>query len=147
MSNTPAEIKDHLPFINLATGRVLVFGLGLGMVVGALLQKEGINHITVVELEQDVIDLVGSYYQSISNKVTIKRADAFAYDDEQFYDYVWFDIWDNITSDNLSEMQILKKRWSYRSGVCMCWREDDCLRTSASRKPPGYLVVKGLYLN
>lgn len=33
MSNTPAEINDHYPFIKKAHGKVLIGGLGLGMVL------------------------------------------------------------------------------------------------------------------
>ena len=50
MTNTPAEIRDHIQFINKASGNVLIAGLGLGMVVQALLDKGTCEHITVVEL-------------------------------------------------------------------------------------------------
>ncbi len=39
MSNTPAEVNDHLPFIKKANGKVLIAGLGLGMVITELLKK------------------------------------------------------------------------------------------------------------
>lgn len=41
MSNTPAEVSDHWHFIREAHGKVLIAGLGLGMVVKALLDKGG----------------------------------------------------------------------------------------------------------
>lgn len=63
MSNTPAEVNDHLPFIRKATGKVLIAGLGLGMVLTELLKKTTITKIVVVEKSKDVIKLVSPHYK------------------------------------------------------------------------------------
>lgn len=39
MSDTPAEITDHLYAIEKAKGHVLITGLGIGMVINACLKK------------------------------------------------------------------------------------------------------------
>ena len=49
MTNTPAEIRDHTQFINKACGNVLIAGLGLGMVVQALLDKAKIGRASCRE--------------------------------------------------------------------------------------------------
>ena len=54
MSDTPAEIRDHLEVIREAKGRVLLNGLGLGVVLNAILHKPEVQHITVIEISQDV---------------------------------------------------------------------------------------------
>jgi hypothetical protein len=43
MSNTPTEVLDHLAFIEKAKVKVLIFGLELGMVVQALIEKESVT--------------------------------------------------------------------------------------------------------
>lgn len=128
MSNTPAEVKDHMPFIKKATGDVLIFGLGLGMVVQALIDKKEVNSITVVELDKDVIELSGNYYCNISDKVKMIQGDAFEYQDNNTYSAIWFDIWDAIEKGNLQEMKLLKARWKDQSPVRMCWAERECKR-------------------
>ncbi|MCV5648158.1 hypothetical protein OFN55_36090, partial [Escherichia coli] len=62
MSNTPMEIRTCQDFIERATGRVLINGLGLGMVLHAILQKDDVTHVTVIEKEQDVINLVAASF-------------------------------------------------------------------------------------
>lgn len=59
MSNTPAEVEDHRLFIEHASGDVLIFGLGLGMAVQALIAKPRVTIITVIEISPDVIALCG----------------------------------------------------------------------------------------
>lgn len=59
MSNTPMEIRTNRAFIHRAKGKVLINGLGLGMVLSAILEKPEIKSVTVVEASEDVIKLVG----------------------------------------------------------------------------------------
>jgi hypothetical protein len=59
MSDTPDEIADHQPAIRAARGHVLINGLGLGYVLGAVLGKPDVERVTVVEIDEDVIALVG----------------------------------------------------------------------------------------
>lgn len=101
MSNTPAEIADLSPFLDQARGSVLIFGLGLGVVVQALMNKRDITSITVIEIDPDVIKLAGTHYLSVSRKLKIIEGDAFKYYDETKYDAIWFDIWDEISEENL----------------------------------------------
>ena len=101
MSDTPAEIRSHLSVINRAKGNVLLNGLGLGVVLGAILGKEEVNHVTVVEISQDVVDLVGPYYlENANGKLTIVVADALKWRPKlgTKFDVVWHDIWNDISS-------------------------------------------------
>ena len=70
MSNTPDEIRDCINFINNATGSVLVNGLGLGVLLKALLNKSDVTDITVIEKSEDVIKLVADTYLK-DKRVTI----------------------------------------------------------------------------
>jgi hypothetical protein len=62
MSDTIAEIEDCRIFYRRAYGRVLIHGLGLGCLLQALLLKDNVEHIDVVEIDQDVIDLVSPHF-------------------------------------------------------------------------------------
>lgn len=128
MSNIPAEVADHMPFIEAAHGNVLLFGLGLGMVVQALIEKKSVNSITIVEIDPEVIELSGTYYQNVSKKIQIHQADALYYMDENRYDAIWFDIWDRIAPENLYQMEYLRERWVDRAPVQMCWAEAECTK-------------------
>lgn len=80
MSDTPNEIQDHLEFIRRAKGKVLINGLGLGMVLKAVLDKSEVEYVTVIEKSPHVISLVAPYFQvNYENKVKIIWADAYTY--------------------------------------------------------------------
>lgn len=127
MSNTPDEIKDFSHFIYRAKGDVLINGLGLGILVEALLKKENIWSITVIEKSKDVIKLSGPTYLK-DKRVTIINADAFDYKSPLGirYNYVWHDIWDNITSDNLPEMHRLHRKYGRKSDYQESWCRKLC---------------------
>lgn len=107
MSDTPSEINEHSEVIEEASGDVLITGLGLGVIVSALLAKPDVRTITVVEIDKDVIALTGPYYAD-EPRVTIINADALKAaemleDEGQHFDYAWHDIWSYISEGNLSD--------------------------------------------
>lgn len=97
MSDEAKEIADHIPFIERATGRILVTGLGIGMVLQALLRKPDVEHVTVVELSADVLALVSGHYLTIfgGERQSHVNASAFAWQPPAgtHFDYAWHDIW------------------------------------------------------
>lgn len=129
MSDTPTELIEFSYFAHTAIGRILINGLGLGLVVNALLKKGSVESITVIEKEADVISLVSPHFND--ERLTIIHADAFLYQPAQGkkYDYVWHDIWDGICSDNLKEMTKLKRKYGRRTVEYQgCWCEYECRR-------------------
>lgn len=132
MSNTPMEVRTCRPAFDHAHGRVLVSGLGMGMVIEAMLAKPDVQHITVVELDRDVILLVGPHYLARApGRLTILHGDAFAYEPErgERYDYAWHDVWDDISPDNLPSMRALKRKWARRIPLQECWTERELRAT------------------
>jgi hypothetical protein len=126
MSNTPDEIRDFMGFVYRAKGSILINGLGLGVLLKALLDKSEITDITVIEKEQDVINLIGPYITD--ERVTIIHSDAFDYipPKDKKYNYVWHDIWDNICADNLKEMKILHRKYGRKTEYQESWCRDRC---------------------
>ena len=117
MSDTPAEMNDHRYFVHRAKGNILINGLGLGVVVHNLLLKEDVKHITIIEISEDLIDLVGEHYQSLGNgQITIIHADALIYASRkgECFDAVWHDIWPTLSIDNISTMSTLHRRYGRR---------------------------------
>ena len=123
MSDTPAERRDHLAFVRAATGDVLISGLGLGMCLAACLRKPDVTSITVIEIDPDVIALVGPHYND--PRVTIINADAMAWKPEKgkTFGAVWHDIWDDICTDNLPQMSTLNRRYARKARWKGCWAE------------------------
>lgn len=126
MSDTPAEIMDHLDFIHAATGRVLIHGLGLGMVLKAVLAKPDVTHVDVVEISEDVIRLVAPSYAD--PRVRIRHGDALTYRWPVGFswDAVWHDVWDNICGDNLPSMKTLHRRYGKRTRWQGSWAREQC---------------------
>jgi hypothetical protein len=121
MSDTPAEKRDHYSFVRAATGNVLINGLGIGMCLNALLMKDCVENVTVVEIDQDIIDLVASYYSDV--RVTIIKEDALEFRPTKGvrFDAVWHDIWDSISEDNLPEMHKLHRKYGRISNWQGSW--------------------------
>lgn len=131
MSDTPDEKRDHYWFVRQATGRVLINGLGLGMVLGAVLRKPDVEHVTVVEQSPDVIALVAPHYAS--GRVTVVCADALTWQPPkgERYGAVWHDIWDDICEDNLPDMKRLHRRYGRRTRWQGSWARELCERYAA----------------
>jgi hypothetical protein len=131
MSNTPDEINDFSYFVYKATGNVLVNGLGLGVLLKALLNKPEITKVTIIEKSQDVINLVASTYLKDS-RVTIICADAFKYKapKDEKYDAVWHDIWDDICGDNIDEMKTLHRKYGRKTNYQESWCRAQCERAN-----------------
>ena len=119
MSDTPAEIREHAEALNYASGRVLITGLGLGVVLSGLLASNVVDHITVVEIDKDVIALTAPYYKD-DPRVTIVNADALTfartYEGDDF-DYAWHDIWSHIADRNLDDDSLAEHGISYEHHV------------------------------
>jgi len=117
MSDTPDEVSDALPFLYAATGHVLINGLGLGTTVDLALLKPEVEHVTVIEIAPDVIELVGKHLlEKHGGHLDIIQADALTWKAPKGkrYGAVWHDIWDDICEDNLPDMHRLHRKYGRR---------------------------------
>jgi hypothetical protein len=131
MSDTTAERRDHVQVLtqmyNTDARRVLVNGLGLGMIVNAALAMPSVEHIDVVEIDERVARLVGPHYEK-SGRVTVHVADAY----EQTkrwprgtrWDVGWSDIWPDLCTDNLVDMARLNRAYARRCAWHGCWGQE-----------------------
>lgn len=114
MSDTGMERISNKAFIQKANGRVLIAGLGIGLILHNILNKADVTEVIVIEKYQDVIDLVAPKFNN--DKLKIICADIFDYTpakDERF-DVIYFDIWPEITTENLAEIRSLHARFKYK---------------------------------
>lgn len=136
MSDTTAERDDHkeaVARIELGRARrVLINGLGLGMVLQAALTYDHVTRVDVVEKDERVIKLVGPHYTT-DPRVNIVHADAF----ERMgnwetgpalrWDVAWSDIWSEISADNIPGMDRLHNYYRKRSRWHGMWCRKECL--------------------
>lgn len=127
MSNTPMEVRTCAEFLENARGRLLINGLGLGMVLHAVLQLPEVTLVTVVERELDVIKLVGDAFSS-DPRVEIIHADAFLYCPPAgvIYECAWHDIWHDFSYGNLDGMEALEKKYLHLTNWQGCWGKQEC---------------------
>jgi hypothetical protein len=111
MSDTAMERKTNKGFIDKASGRVLIAGLGVGLVLKNICDKENVSEVVVIEKYQDVIDLVEPFVSH--PKLKIICADIFTYDmaKTEKFDTIYFDIWAKISQENLAEMTKLHNKY------------------------------------
>ena len=115
MSLNTNEIETMKPYISKAKGHVLVLGLGMGYVPFMLSIKNCVSKITIVEKDQEIINLFNKLiYPSFPSKekVEIIKDDAIEYtrrkQKEATYDYIFADLWHD-PEDGLSLFVQLKR--------------------------------------
>lgn len=92
MEDSQRELSTHLPIWLNAHGRVLITGLGLGCVVRGLLASPDVDEIDVVEIDPDIMRIIGAEFES-NPKVRLHLGDATKLNLEGEWDCAWHDIW------------------------------------------------------
>lgn len=124
MSNTRAEMRDHIEPWQKAKGECLIMGLGLGMISLACLRKPEVTKVTVIERDPYVINLVApTLIYHYGDKINVIPADALEWKPPKDvrYGMVWHDIWDAISEENKPEMSKLHRRFGRRTDWQGSW--------------------------
>lgn len=130
MSNTQMEYRTNVKIVEAAHGDVLIAGLGIGMILEPMLQNPKVTSITVLEREQDVFDMVAGHFSEelASGKLRIVMADVFTWEPDRRYDFVYHDIWHEISDCNLKEFDTLREKYAPFAGEQHFWAEELCQR-------------------
>lgn len=131
MTDTPAEARSNYEVVRRSHGHVFIAGLGLGMILHPILEKEEVESVTVIEVYQDVINLVAPTLTG--GKLTIICANAYEWKPpkSQKFNVIYFDIWGDTSTDDLVDMARLHQRakfWLDRSDDdrwMSSWRRDE----------------------
>jgi len=103
MVDDPPHFWSMQDYARNSIGRVLVAGLGLGLVVHGLLDNIDVDSITVIEKNKDVIDLIYPLLPKAEGakfKIINKDFYDFVHEYEEDFDRIIVDIW---TSGSLEE--------------------------------------------
>ena len=92
MQDTTKEYREHQPLWDNAAGDVLIAGLGIGMVHQFLIDNEDVKSVTIVEKNQEVIDLVWDHCPK-NEKFRLVHADIYDWEPDSTWDVGWFDSW------------------------------------------------------
>lgn len=128
MSDTDAEWRDHSEAVwrirKPETKRVLINGLGIGVIVKAALACDHVEHVDVVEIDERVIKLVSPHYDD--PRLTIHHADAYTikWPPNTRWDVAWHDIWADMCEDNLELMAKLHRSYGKRVGWQGSWSKE-----------------------
>jgi hypothetical protein len=128
MSDTDAEWRDHSEAVwrirKPETKRVLINGLGIGVIIKAALACDHVEHVDVVEIDERVIKLVGPHYDD--PRLTIHHDDAYTikWPVGTRWDVAWHDIWADMMEDNLELMAKLHRRYGKRVGWQGSWSKE-----------------------
>jgi hypothetical protein len=109
MEDSRRELRRHLPIWLCARGKVLVSGLGLGCVVRGLLASPDVESITVVEIDSDILRVVGPEFHG-NDRVTLIEGDALKLELREDFDYAWHDIF----AEGHEHLQVLHARLIHR---------------------------------
>lgn len=139
MSDTPAERRDHYePLYKMwqyNARRVIVNGLGLGMLLNATLALPSIEHIDVVEIDERVAKLIGPHYTR-DGRVQIHIADAYEqcklWPRRTRWDVGWSDIWADVSTDDLADMAKMNRSYGRRCLWHGCWGQ--MIKSEARRR-------------
>lgn len=97
MTSDVREHDSYKPVVESCGGKILMVGLGVGLLPSLVWDKLGskVTHMDIVEVEQDVIDLVGKYINHPA--ISLIQGDAWKYPGtcKKTYDFIFIDIWNS----------------------------------------------------
>lgn len=102
MNMTPMEFFTLRPALRFATSKVLVAGLGLGLVLRMIAEKRTVPHIILVERSEELLDwfgydLISEIEDSTGTYIEVINDDVYAYlakEGTKHVSRMIFDIWD-----------------------------------------------------
>lgn len=99
MSDTRHERLTNWEICHKARGNVLVAGLGIGMILHAIIPKDEVQSVVVVENELDVITLISPTLPK-SDKLEVIYGDIFSWKppEGKKFDCIYFDIWSDASN-------------------------------------------------
>jgi hypothetical protein len=103
MSDSPSEIEDMENLAHRAkSGKVLVAGLGMGLLTEILASKPEVHVVDVIEISSDIAEMIAPF---LSDKVNVVVADFSEWLNETDgnYDAVILDIWKDLNLDDLND--------------------------------------------
>jgi len=124
------EIRDYKEQLkDIPKGNCLEIGLGLGVVSNYILNLAGVNHLTTIEIDRDVVECYKNLNPNYNINHTIfiddvNHALPILVNSKIKYDFIFFDHYSLIDEDTIKELAELvptAKRLLATSGKIMGW--------------------------
>lgn len=120
---TPAAAEGQQEFIAKATGRVLIGGLGTGLILLELQKKSDITKVDVVEIAQEVIDLVWPYL-GLDERFIIHTDDIKNWASGD-YDWIYIDTYFMLTKDVYENTVLPLRKLIKNQDTAVFWKEKE----------------------
>ena len=130
MSLNPYEIRTMEMPIQLAKGKVLTLGLGLGYYAYMAHLKEEVKEVHIVEMDLELIRVFNEYLLPLfpyPEKIHIHKADAFYFIQnikDKDYDLIFSDLWHDVSDGLISYLKLKQHFDSFKYTKCLYWIED-----------------------
>lgn len=119
MLDDDTGLREHIPFVEECTGKVILTGLGIGMLPAMLTRRGQCQQIDIVEMSEDVIELVWPHLENLSPIVRLIRENANKYIPEQHYDFGWVDHY--LSYPNETQKSAIRQLWGSRVSQIRFW--------------------------
>ncbi len=148
MSDVPPEIWMMWDAIEAlrdpSCRRVLITGLGLGVIVKHALRQPHIQRVDVVELSEDVLRLIRPHYRDRRLHVHCGDALTIELGPRRTWDFIYHDFWQSITVANLVTMHRVMERYAGHAGRQLCWQHAACIRMAREEEEHWQFPAEGI---
>lgn len=107
MSCTPMERESLAPHAACAYGNVVIMGLGMGLLLYNILQREEVERVTIIECDREIVELFHHIATPEAwdnwHKAEIVIADALHWQPSEPVDFLSVDIWPKLWDNRLLE--------------------------------------------
>ena len=123
MSDRESETHEHIPFFNQPLrGKILVTGLGVGLINEYLITISEIERVVIVEKYKEVIEMVWPHCKR-DERFEVVHADAETWEPTMHFDYAWLDHWTEHFDMNREDWwESVYKKYKPHADVAMIWK-------------------------
>lgn len=134
MSDSIQEMELCSEFIKAAHGDVLSLGFGMGFVLPPLISKPEVNSVTVIEIENEILELIYSQLAPIE-KTRVILDDAVLWKPDMAFDVIWEDCdydfeWthEKLVSTGFPSNRVRLEKYLKPGGIYLSWEHHEQFR-------------------
>jgi len=123
MSDRESETHEHIPFFNQPLrGKILVTGLGVGLINEYLITIPEIERVVIVEKYKEVIEMVWPHCKR-DERFEVVHADAETWEPTMHFDYAWLDHWtEHFDMKREDWWESVYEKYKPHAVVAMIWK-------------------------
>lgn len=139
MSISPSELESQELGCRYAFGHTVIMGLGMGWIAINAALKPTVSHVTVVELDPEVIELFSlsgasdAVPETTKNKITIVNANALEWTSNVKVDFLYADIWLSLDEPETLE-QVRRMNKNLKAATVYFWGQEIAIYAGIERR-------------